>query len=212
MSILLPATRRVSRARGEPVETVRRVGLSICFQSKTSGGRIHATGYSNGSSLEKDALDRTHHERFGCAVPAHGRGYETGQPGSCRGGNDQARISLTPHFRYRDRLAGRRCSVCHPAYVRPGRDLADRLSGRRSRQPTARWLAPVQQCLGTGLYRCTDLGRAFLARSPAARAPPGANELKRRTICKKSLHSYGSTTTPKRPPTFILPFSRTQKS
>ena len=51
-----------------------------------------------------------------------------------------------------------------PAYVRPGRDLADRLSGRRSRQPTARWLALVQQCLGTGLYRRTDVGRSFLAR------------------------------------------------
>jgi len=32
--------------------------------------------------------------RFGCAVPAHGRGYETGQSGSGRGGNDQSVIGI----------------------------------------------------------------------------------------------------------------------
>jgi hypothetical protein len=72
------------------------------------------------------------------------------------------RLSLTSSDR--DRFAGLGCSVCNPAYVHPGRDRADRLSGRRSRQPTARWLALVQRCLGTGLYRRSDLGRAFLAR------------------------------------------------
>ncbi len=44
------------------------------------------------------------------------------------------------------------------------RDLADRLSGRRSRQPTASWFAFVQQRLVPGLYGRADLGRAFLAR------------------------------------------------
>lgn len=71
-------------------------------------------------------------------------------------------ISLEPHFRYRDRLAGLRFSVCNPAYVRPRRDLADRLSGRRRRQPTERWLALAQQCLGPGLYRRTVWGGLFL--------------------------------------------------
>src|SRR6202163_3519226 len=134
------------------------------FQLKTSGGKIHAIGYPNGSSLEEDALDRTHHERCGCAVSAYGRRHEIDQSRSCRGGNDQARISLEPHLRDQDCLAGLRCYLCDPAYFHSWRDFADRLSGRRSRQPTTRRLALVQLRPGTGLFRRADLGRAFPAR------------------------------------------------
>src|ERR1700730_11652549 len=109
-----------SRLSGESSST-------IWFQLKTSGGKIHAIGYPNGSSVEEDALDRTHHERFGCAVPAHGRRHETLQSGSCRGGNEQAGISLEPNVRYRDRLAGLCCCLCDSTYFYSRRDLADRL-------------------------------------------------------------------------------------